>query len=105
MNPTHLVNGINSVCQGGDKSGVGRDWVYTFIQQVNARSGGSGIDLGQQQGPDDDAKGIPLSFPLDGDDTLILPDAKVETDYVSAETDGVFTETYPTSPALDPALD
>jgi hypothetical protein len=38
MRPTHLVNGINSVCQGGNKDGVGKDWTYTFIQEINVRN-------------------------------------------------------------------
>ena len=35
MRPTHLVSAVNSVCQGGDKSGTGKDWTYTLVQPIN----------------------------------------------------------------------
>lgn len=38
MRPTHLISAINSVCQGGNKDGTGKDWVYTAVQPIRAPS-------------------------------------------------------------------
>jgi hypothetical protein len=38
MQPTHLLSAINSVCQGGNKDGTGKDWVYTAVQPIRAPS-------------------------------------------------------------------